>query len=114
MLLGGCRLADCLPVLIFIFPLLKQYFFSAKRSKTARSEQAAWRKWGGEAHRTCKYRFTPHLRQAAPDHSLFLFYFFFFPCGEAAKIPPPLFYCRKAAIFFKRKPRTTAGLSKFV
>jgi len=47
-----------------------------RNKKTLGSEQAAWRKWGGELHRTCKYRFTPHLRQAAPDHSLFFFFFF--------------------------------------
>jgi len=33
--------------------------------------QAAWRKWGGKLRHTCKYRFTPHLRQAAPDHFRF-------------------------------------------
>jgi len=32
--------------------------------------------------------------QAAPDHSLFLF-FLFFLCGYAAKIPPPFFAAKR-------------------
>ena len=32
-LLGGCRLANCLSVLIFIFSLLQQYFFHCKKKQ---------------------------------------------------------------------------------
>jgi hypothetical protein len=75
--------------------------------KTARSEQVAWRKWGEELHRTCKYRFTPHLRQAAPDHLLFLFFLFFLAAKPQKS--PPSFFCRKAAMFQKTNPAKLRG-----
>jgi hypothetical protein len=67
----------------------------------------------GELHRILKYAlYLLHLRQAAPDCIIFFFYFLF-PCGEAAK-KAPLFFCRKAAMFQTTNPAILRSFIVFI
>jgi hypothetical protein len=75
--------------------------------KTAGSEQAAWRKWGENCTELASTALPPTCAKPPPT----IRYFYFFPCGVAAKAPPLFFLPLCGKFLFDCQMKNPADLN---